>query len=59
MLGMGVSPSKIVYANPCKQASHIRLVKKLRPKKVSSFDVHYVYSGISFSNLRGKEKKLF
>lgn len=24
MLGMGVLPSKIVYANPCKQASHIR-----------------------------------
>jgi len=24
ILGMGVSPSKIVYANPCKQASHFR-----------------------------------
>lgn len=24
MLGMGVPPSKIVYANPCKQASHLR-----------------------------------
>lgn len=24
MLGLGVQPSKIVYANPCKQASHIR-----------------------------------
>lgn len=24
MLGLGVLPSKIVYANPCKQASHIR-----------------------------------
>ena len=29
MLGMGVPPSKIVYANPCKQASHIRLVCRL------------------------------
>ena len=29
MLRMGVPPSKIVYANPCKQASHIRLVCKL------------------------------
>ena len=24
MLNMGVPPSKIVYANPCKQASHLR-----------------------------------
>ena len=24
MLDLGVQPSKIVYANPCKQASHIR-----------------------------------
>lgn len=24
MLGLGVPPSKIVYANPCKQASHLR-----------------------------------
>ena len=24
MLSLGVSSSKIVYANPCKQASHIR-----------------------------------
>lgn len=24
ILGLGVSPSKIVYANPCKQASHFR-----------------------------------
>ena len=29
MLGMGVPPSKIVYANPCKQASHLRFVKLL------------------------------
>lgn len=29
MLGMDVPPSKIVYANPCKQASHIRLVCRL------------------------------
>ncbi|XP_078362453.1 ornithine decarboxylase-like [Oculina patagonica] len=28
MLGMGVSPAKIVYANPCKQASHIRFSAK-------------------------------
>lgn len=28
MLGMGVPPSKIVYANPCKQASHIRFSEK-------------------------------
>lgn len=28
MLGMGVSPLKIVYANPCKQASHIRYSAK-------------------------------
>ena len=30
MLSMGVPPSKIVYANPCKQASHLRLVQNLR-----------------------------
>ena len=30
MLSMGVPPSKIVYANPCKQASHLRLVHNLR-----------------------------
>ena len=48
MLGMGVSPSKIVYANPCKQASHIRLVKKLRTE-VSSFDVNYMYTGLSLN----------
>lgn len=33
MLGMGVPPSKIVYANPCKQASHIRLVNKERVQR--------------------------
>lgn len=43
MLGMGVPSSKIVYANPCKQASHIRLVKKLITK-VSSFNVNYIYT---------------
>lgn len=37
MLGMGVPPSKIVYANPCKQASHIRLVNKLLTQKLSIF----------------------
>jgi len=28
ILDLGVSPSKIVYANPCKQASHLRFAEK-------------------------------
>ena len=43
MLGMGVSPSKIVYANPCKQASHIRLVNKEQVQRFFHFTLLICY----------------
>ncbi len=35
VLNMGVSPEKIIFANPCKMISHIKYAKKCGVKKMT------------------------
>jgi ornithine decarboxylase len=37
VMDLGVSPDRIIYANPCKQKSHIRFAKEVGVK-VMTFD---------------------